>query len=73
MLAATITAALIYFMVQSSGALALSTACWDERLSRVGRNITCVGTFSVNSVENTVQPRLPAASLQFQIIQFLIL
>ncbi|XP_036934162.1 pro-epidermal growth factor [Acanthopagrus latus] len=42
MLAATITAALIYFMVQSSGALALSTACWDERLSRVGRNITCV-------------------------------
>lgn len=43
MLAATITAALIYFMVQSSGALALGTACWDERLSRAGRNNSCVG------------------------------
>lgn len=46
MLAATITAALIYFMVQSSGALALGTACWDERLSRAGRNSSCVGKFS---------------------------
>lgn len=45
MLAATITAALIYFMVQSSGALALGTACWDERLSRAGRNNSCVGEF----------------------------
>ncbi|XP_071313320.1 pro-epidermal growth factor [Trachinotus anak] len=44
MLAATITAALIYFMVQSSGALALGTACWDERLSRAGRNSSCVAS-----------------------------
>nr|XP_033488398.1 pro-epidermal growth factor isoform X2 [Epinephelus lanceolatus] len=44
MLAATITAALIYFMVQSSGALALGTACWDERLSRAGRNNSCVAS-----------------------------
>ncbi|XP_059202954.1 pro-epidermal growth factor [Centropristis striata] len=44
MLAATITAALIYFMVQSSGALALGTACWDERLSRVGKNNSCVAS-----------------------------
>ncbi|KAM9849644.1 pro-epidermal growth factor [Aulostomus maculatus] len=42
MLAATITAALIYFMVQNSGVLALSTACWDERLSRAGKNSSCV-------------------------------
>lgn len=45
MLTATITAALIYFIVQSSGALALGTACWDERLSRAGRNSSCVGKF----------------------------
>ncbi|XP_070693269.1 pro-epidermal growth factor [Pempheris klunzingeri] len=44
MLAATITATLIYFMVQSSGTLALGTACWDERLSRVGRNSSCVAS-----------------------------
>ncbi|XP_034739439.1 pro-epidermal growth factor [Etheostoma cragini] len=44
MLAATITAALIYIMVQSSGALALGTACWDERLSRAGRNNSCVAS-----------------------------
>ncbi|KAM9356664.1 pro-epidermal growth factor [Symphorus nematophorus] len=44
MLAATITAALIYFMVQSSGVLALGTACWDERLSRAGRNSSCVAS-----------------------------
>ncbi|KAI3351475.1 hypothetical protein L3Q82_020324 [Scortum barcoo] len=44
MLAATFTAALIYFMVQSSGALALGTACWDERLSRAGRNSSCVAS-----------------------------
>ncbi|XP_029020457.1 pro-epidermal growth factor isoform X2 [Betta splendens] len=42
MLAATITAALIYFMVQSSGAMALGTTCWDERLSRVGKNNSCM-------------------------------
>ncbi|XP_023253754.1 pro-epidermal growth factor [Seriola lalandi dorsalis] len=41
MLAATITAVLIYFMVQNSGALALRTGCWDERLSRAGRNSSC--------------------------------
>lgn len=45
MLTATITAALIYFMVQSSGALALSRACWDEHLSRAGKNSSCVGKF----------------------------
>nr|XP_019936270.1 PREDICTED: pro-epidermal growth factor [Paralichthys olivaceus] len=44
MLAATITAALIFFMVQRSGALALGTACWDERLSRAGRNSSCVAS-----------------------------
>ncbi|XP_067454429.1 pro-epidermal growth factor [Thunnus thynnus] len=44
MLVATITAALIYFTVQNSGALALSTACWDERLSRAGRNNSCVAS-----------------------------
>ncbi|XP_068447771.1 pro-epidermal growth factor [Clinocottus analis] len=44
MLAATITAALIYCTVQSSGALALGTACWDERLSRAGRNGSCVAS-----------------------------
>ncbi|XP_076595958.1 pro-epidermal growth factor [Chaetodon auriga] len=44
MSAATITAALIYFMVQSSGVLALGTACWDERLSRAGRNNSCVAS-----------------------------
>lgn len=43
MLAATITAVLLYLSVQSSGALALSAACWDERLSRAGRNGSCVG------------------------------
>ncbi|XP_068182287.1 pro-epidermal growth factor [Antennarius striatus] len=42
MLAATITAAVIYCMVQSSPVLALGTACWDERLSRAGRNGSCV-------------------------------
>ncbi|KAM8909337.1 pro-epidermal growth factor isoform 2-T2 [Spinachia spinachia] len=44
MLAATITAALIYFTVQRSGALVLGTACWDERLSRAGRNSSCVAS-----------------------------
>ncbi|XP_060935029.1 pro-epidermal growth factor [Limanda limanda] len=44
MLAATIAAALIFFMVQRSGALALGTACWDERLSRAGRNSSCVAS-----------------------------
>ncbi|XP_008277701.1 pro-epidermal growth factor [Stegastes partitus] len=44
MLAATITTALIYFMVQSAGALALGTACWDERLSRAGRNSSCLAS-----------------------------
>ncbi|XP_040904286.1 pro-epidermal growth factor [Toxotes jaculatrix] len=44
MLATTITVVLIYFMVQSSGALALGTACWDERLSRAGRNSSCVAS-----------------------------
>ncbi|CAJ1059042.1 pro-epidermal growth factor [Xyrichtys novacula] len=44
MLAATVTAALIYFVVQSSGALALGAACWDERLSRAGRNSSCVAS-----------------------------
>ncbi|XP_074529760.1 pro-epidermal growth factor [Halichoeres trimaculatus] len=44
MLAATITAALICFVVQSSGALALGAACWDERLSRTGRNSSCVAS-----------------------------
>ncbi|XP_045885734.1 pro-epidermal growth factor isoform X1 [Micropterus dolomieu] len=44
MLAATFTAALIYFMVQSSGTLALGTACWDERLSRTERNSSCVAS-----------------------------
>lgn len=43
MLAATVTAALIYFTVHNSGLLALGTACWDERLSRAGRNGSCVG------------------------------
>ncbi|XP_069557874.1 pro-epidermal growth factor [Brachyistius frenatus] len=42
MLAATITTGLIYFMVQSAGALALSAACWDERLSRAARNSSCM-------------------------------
>nr|XP_057914097.1 pro-epidermal growth factor [Doryrhamphus excisus] len=42
MLAARITAALIYLTVQSSGVLALGTACWDERLTRAGRNSSCV-------------------------------
>ncbi|XP_068596758.1 pro-epidermal growth factor [Brachionichthys hirsutus] len=42
MLAVTITAAVIYCLVQSSPALALGTACWDERLSRAGRNGSCV-------------------------------
>ncbi|XP_058506572.1 pro-epidermal growth factor [Solea solea] len=44
MLPATITAALIFFMVQRSGALAPGTACWDERLSRAGRNSSCVAS-----------------------------
>ncbi|XP_065815123.1 pro-epidermal growth factor [Labrus bergylta] len=44
MLAAAITTALIYFVVQSSGALALGTACWDERLLRAGRNSSCVAS-----------------------------
>ncbi|KAK5896718.1 hypothetical protein CesoFtcFv8_009848 [Champsocephalus esox] len=44
MLAATITAALIYFLVQRSGALALGTACWDERLSPSGKNNSCVAS-----------------------------
>ncbi|TNN70814.1 Pro-epidermal growth factor [Liparis tanakae] len=42
MLAVTIAAALIYVTVQSSGALALGAACWDERLPRAGRNGSCV-------------------------------
>uniref|UniRef100_A0AAQ5X4I0 EGF-like domain-containing protein n=1 Tax=Amphiprion ocellaris TaxID=80972 RepID=A0AAQ5X4I0_AMPOC len=42
MLAATITTALIYFVVHSAGASALGTACWDERLSRSGRNSSCL-------------------------------
>lgn len=45
MLAATLTAALIYLTVQNSGTLALGTACWDERLTRAGRNGSCVGEF----------------------------
>ncbi|XP_061690115.1 pro-epidermal growth factor [Syngnathoides biaculeatus] len=42
MLAATLTAALIYLTVQNSDALALDRACWDERLTRAGRNGSCV-------------------------------
>ncbi|XP_037117656.1 pro-epidermal growth factor isoform X1 [Syngnathus acus] len=42
MLAATFTAALIYLTVQNSGALALGTACWNERLTRAGRHGSCV-------------------------------
>ncbi|XP_019739427.1 pro-epidermal growth factor isoform X1 [Hippocampus comes] len=42
MLAATLTAALIYLTVQNSGTLALGTACWDEKLTRAGRNGSCV-------------------------------
>ncbi|XP_040031124.2 pro-epidermal growth factor isoform X1 [Gasterosteus aculeatus] len=44
MLAVTITAALIYLAVQRSGAAALGTACWGERLSRAGRNSSCVAS-----------------------------
>ncbi|KAM3866980.1 pro-epidermal growth factor [Diretmus argenteus] len=42
MLVARTTAALVYFMVQSFGALALDRACLDEHLSAVGRNGSCV-------------------------------
>ncbi|XP_054648859.1 pro-epidermal growth factor [Dunckerocampus dactyliophorus] len=42
MLATTITTALIYLTLQNSGVLALGTACWDERLTRAGRNSSCV-------------------------------
>uniref|UniRef100_A0AAQ6I939 EGF-like domain-containing protein n=1 Tax=Anabas testudineus TaxID=64144 RepID=A0AAQ6I939_ANATE len=44
MLPATIKAALIYFMVQSSGVLALGTVCWDERLLQAGRNSSCAAS-----------------------------
>ncbi|XP_047441304.1 pro-epidermal growth factor [Mugil cephalus] len=44
MLAATYTTALIFFIVQSVGALALGTTCWDERLSRAGRNSSCLAS-----------------------------
>ncbi|XP_061747755.1 pro-epidermal growth factor [Nerophis ophidion] len=42
MLAAAVTAALIYLTVQDAGVLALGTACWDERLTPAGRNGSCV-------------------------------
>ncbi|XP_072252437.1 pro-epidermal growth factor [Leuresthes tenuis] len=44
MLAATITTALIYFMVQSTGTVALGTTCWDERMSGAGRNSSCMAS-----------------------------
>ncbi|XP_054886331.1 pro-epidermal growth factor-like [Poeciliopsis prolifica] len=41
MLAAMIKTALVFFLVQSTGNLALGAACWDERLSGAGRNSSC--------------------------------
>ncbi|KAM4732701.1 pro-epidermal growth factor [Anableps anableps] len=41
MLAAMIKTALVCFLVQSTGNLALSAACWDERLSGAGGNSSC--------------------------------
>ncbi|MEQ2209181.1 hypothetical protein XENOCAPTIV_026181 [Xenoophorus captivus] len=41
MLAAMIKTALVCFLVQSTGSLALGAACWDERLTGAGRNNTC--------------------------------
>lgn len=45
MLVVKITASLIYLMVQSIGALAFGTTCWDDRLSGLGGNSSCVGEF----------------------------
>lgn len=39
------TAVLIYFMVQSTGALAFTTACWDEQLMQEERNGSCIRKF----------------------------
>ncbi|XP_067373872.1 pro-epidermal growth factor isoform X2 [Channa argus] len=44
MLAVMITAVLMYFMLQNSEALPFRTACWDEQLSRTGRNSSCVAS-----------------------------
>ncbi|XP_014862048.1 PREDICTED: pro-epidermal growth factor isoform X1 [Poecilia mexicana] len=41
MLAAMIKTALVFFLVQSTGNLALGAACWDGRLSGSGRNSSC--------------------------------
>ncbi|XP_076005374.1 pro-epidermal growth factor [Genypterus blacodes] len=41
MLVAKITASLVYFMVQSIGALAFGTACWDDLLTGLGGNNSC--------------------------------
>lgn len=46
MLAAT-TTVLICFVVQSSGALALTTACWDERQPEAEGNSSCICKFVV--------------------------
>lgn len=51
MLAARITAALIFVMVQGSGAMAPGAACWDERLSHEGKNSSCVGEFDNFTVQ----------------------
>lgn len=46
MLAAT-TTVFICFVVQSSGALALTTACWDERQPEAEGNSSCICKFVV--------------------------
>ncbi|KAM6923420.1 pro-epidermal growth factor [Xenentodon cancila] len=43
MLAAMITAALLYFMLQNSGALESGPSCWDRRLPGSRRNTSCMG------------------------------
>lgn len=68
MLAVMITAALIYFTVQNSGVLALGTACWDERLTRAGRNSSCAGEFVHMSFKPYLNNSLWMSNKEFELI-----
>ncbi|KAM9740510.1 pro-epidermal growth factor isoform 2-T2 [Menidia menidia] len=44
MLAATVTTALIYFVVQSTESVEFGARCWDEQEAEAGGNITCMAS-----------------------------
>lgn len=43
-----ITVILIYFMMQTAGALLLGTTCWDEHLLQAGSNSSCTGEYEIS-------------------------